>query len=139
MGAKAQSARTYVFNQQPKREAVATPFWPDLDGSVYLQDVPSDEIMAFQQMELAQANGALLCKSLVVLEDDGTYSPIFVYPDDITQVSHLGTALLLPVTEAANSFFGFTKGTVEQAKNDLKPITNNASGIGSVQTASIVP
>lgn len=147
MGAKAQSARNYIFNRQPKREAVPTPFWPDLEGSVFLQDVPSDEIMSIQDdatsngaVDNAKAGAAMICKALVIKEDDGTWSNVFVYPDDLTQVAHLGTSLLLPVMNQANTFFGFDAKTVEAAKNGSGPMQSNSIGIGSsVQEAVIIP
>lgn len=83
----------------------------------------------------------MLCKALVIKEDDSTYSPMFHYPDDVSTVAHLGLSLLMPVINQANAFFGFAPKAVEQAKNASEPTQNDSSGTGSatVREASIVP
>jgi hypothetical protein len=149
MGERAQAARNRALSQAPKREAVPTPFWPDDEGFVFLEDVPADEVTAPNmkylteagQPDTAKAGAALLCKALVIKEADGTYSHMFNFPDDVSTVAHLGMSVLMPVTNQANVFFGFTPKAVEQAKNDSEPTQNSSSGIGSatVREASIVP
>jgi hypothetical protein len=148
MGEQAKKARQYILAQAPKREAVPTPFWPDLNGRVFLEDVPADEItqitedakdMRTGEADAAKAGAAMICKALVVKEDDGTYSPIFVYPDDRDTVAHLGMATLLPVFNQANAFFGLTPDALAQAKNESRPMSSNNSGTGSVPNARLVP
>lgn len=147
MGERAQAARNRALSQAPKREAVPTPFWPESDGYVYLEDVPSDEVTAIStnytneagQPDPAKTGVALLCKALMVKEDDGTYARMFNYPDDVSTVAHLGMSLLMPVINQANVFFGLTTDAVAQAKNGSGPSQNNSSGIGSVPTAYIRP
>lgn len=147
MGERSQAARNRVLAQAPKREAVATPFWPEDDGKIYLQDVPQDELSALTEqnkgedgkVDSGKIGASLLCKALVVLEDDGTYAPLFNYPDDRDTVAHLGTSMLSPITSKVNDFFGFTAGAVASAKNDLEPMQSNSSGIGSQKSAVIVP
>ena len=147
MGERAQAARNRALSQAPKREPVPTPFWPEDDGYVYLEDVPGDEVTAINtnytnaagQQDTSKAGAALLCKALVIREADGTYSHMFNYPDDVSSVAHLGMSLLVPVTNQANAFFGFKTGAVAQAKNDLEQSQNNSSGSDSAMNASIVP
>jgi hypothetical protein len=147
MGNKASSIRNDILSQAPKREAVPTPFWPTAEGSIYLQDVPAAEVNALQtdstneagQADVMKAGAGLLCKALVVKEDDGTYAPMFNYPDDRDTVAHLGMSLLMPVINQANAFFGLTTDAIAQAKNASGPSQNNSSGIGSVMNAYIVP
>jgi hypothetical protein len=147
MGERATNARNYALSQAPKREPVPTPFWPDLESFVYLEDVPTDEINQITtsstneqgKTDTAKVGAAMLCKALVIREDDGTYSPMFSYPDDVSTVAHLGTSLLFPVFNQANAFFGFTVDAVAQAKNGSGPNQSDSSGIGSVKNASIVP
>ena len=86
MGQRAQAARNFVLSQAPKRELVPTPFWPDLNGFVHLEDVPSDEVTQVNngaigsngQFDPMKAGAGLICKALVVREDDGTFSPITI-------------------------------------------------------------
>jgi hypothetical protein len=147
MGVKATSARTYILTQAPKREPVPTPFWPDLDGQVYLQDIPSAELIALQaetlgengQPDAAKAGAGLICKALVIREEDGTYSPVFKYPDDLGSVSYLGMSLLMPLFTQANAFFGLTSDALQSAKNGLGPMPTSSNGIGSVKDAILVP
>ena len=146
MGERAAAARNRALSQAPKREAVPTPFWPDDNGFVYLEDVPGDEVTAISknyineagQPDNAKVGAALLCKALVIKEADGTYAPMFNYPDDVSTVAHLGMSLQMPLVKQANSFFGLTTDAVAQAKNDSEPMPNNSSGTGSLN-AYIAP
>lgn len=147
MGERAQAARNRALSQAPKREAVPTPFWPESEGYVHLEDVPADEVKQVNdgatgpdgRVDDTKAGVGLLCKALVVKEADGTYAPMFTYPDDVGTVSHLGMSILVPMIEQMNSFFGFNKGAVAAAKNDLEPNQNGSSGSGSAMNAYIVP
>lgn len=140
MGERASQARNRILSQAPKRELVPTPFWPELNGFVYLQDVPSNEFTSLWKESTneqgkpdpAKVGAALLCKALVVREDDGTFSPLFNYPDDRDTVATLGMSVQKRLTEQTNAFFGFTPDAVAQAQAQ-----NDSSG--SVPTAHIVP
>lgn len=113
-----QIARQYVLNQALKLEAVPTPFWPDLDGSVYLQDVPSGEIGELQMALRGQSMklvGALICKALVVKDKEKPDEPAqrLFLDTDRDAVLQIGTTILAPLGDKITTFFGMNDSTLE--------------------------
>ena len=112
----AEDIRNYVAAQPLKLEPVPTPFWPQYDGQVFMQDMPGDELMTLQalanrpnvpgQMDSnTLMMGALVCKALVCREADGMVARI--WPDESREdVAKLGATVLAPVFKQLSDFFG---------------------------------
>lgn len=118
---KAKDARRYTLEKVGvKRELVKTPFWPELDGHVYMEDIPTDELLTMEHLKKAPNGdlfyiGALLCKALVV-EDEGRFERMYEETDRELVVK-LGGSVLGPIFLHAQTFYGTGSNAVQAAKN----------------------
>lgn len=138
----AASIREYIHQQKPKQEPVATPFWPEADGHICIQDVPTDELLnltsanrdASGKLDMALYMASMLCMSLVVRETGEQVFPI----TDRDFVAKLGASLLTPVFKQVQHFFGIGEDAVEEAKKNFTTLLNGSSGT-SLPPASAQP
>jgi hypothetical protein len=113
--------REKALNTPLKTQPVATPFWEETDGLVYLQDIPTDELLGLEPLKKA-ANGevlyvgALLCRALVARDEQGHLQRIFE-DTDRELVVKMGTGMLNPLFLEVQKFFGMTQNAVAQVKN----------------------
>ena len=115
-----QAIRQYALSQAPKMELVSTPFWPDLDGYVYIMDVPTGEVGDLQ-LSLKNQNmkmvGAILCKALVVKDKDNPEAPAQrMFSDtDRETVLQLGTSVITPIGNQMAKLFGMDQTKLDDA------------------------
>lgn len=118
---KIKQIREQALNTPLKTQPVSTPFWEGTDGSVFLQDIPTDELLGLEPLKKAPNGetlyvGALLCRALVARNEQGQLERIFE-DTDREQVVKMGTGMLNPLFLAVQQFFGMSADAVATAKN----------------------
>ncbi len=118
----AKTAREYIYSQPRKQMDVATPFWPELDGHIAVQDIPASIALRLEkqnkgsdgQVDAAALVGSVLVNCLV-LKDTG--EPLFSAAER-DMVTGLGLTVLNGIGKAALDFLGMSDANAASAKKN---------------------